>query len=130
MINYTYKLSNIEVKDVDDKSDVVHSVYVTIQGIDDVTYNDDSIIEKYDLVLGDLESFTEYESLTEDTILSWIEGNRFEGAKKSIELSIQTKNEVLVDKTLPWKVVVEPDFTPEPIVIDPEITGDTPDIEE
>lgn len=130
MINYTYKLSNLEVNDVDDRSNVVHTAFVTIHGADDVTGNEESLIEKFDLEVGNLESFTEYDNLTEEIVLSWIESDRFTGAENSIALLIQTKNEALVDKPLPWKVVVAPEIEPETIYADVQITGDTPDIEE
>lgn len=129
MINYTYKLSNLEVNDVDDKSNVVHSAFIIIHGVDDTTGNEESLIEKFDLEIGDLESFTEYDSLTEEVVLSWIESERYSGAENSISLSIQTKNELLTDKALPWKVLVAPEIEPEPELADVQITGDTPDIE-
>lgn len=130
MINYTYKVEKIHVIDNDEHTDIVHKITIRVNGVDSETLASSFVVETFDLEVSDLSSFIEYDSLTEETVLSWVNDEKLIGAKEEVERVVTTINERSVVKVEPWKTVVSPTITPQFTETEPVITGDTPPLEE
>lgn len=130
MINYTFKVEKLHVIDTDDHTDVIHKITLRITGVDSETQASSFIMETFDLEVSDLSAFIEYESLTEETVLGWVNDDDLAGAKEEVERLVTTINERSTVKVEPWKTVVPPDVVPQFTETEAVITGDTPPLEE
>ena len=102
-IVYSYKINAARVAAQDGLTDVVKEVEVTVTGTDGEAKFDLPVVVK----LGDADptSFTEFASLTEEQLVSWVENDpSLDGTKAHIAFVVAKEAEKLAmeQKPLPW----------------------------
>lgn len=111
---YSYKINAVRVAAQDGLTDVVKEVEVAVNGTDGAAKFELPVVVK--LGAADPTSFTEFASLTEAQLVSWIENDpSLEGTKAHIAFVVAKEVEKLASesKPLPWAPAPEaPAATP------------------
>lgn len=100
---YSYKINAARVVAQDGLTDVVKEVEVTVTGTDGAAKFDLPVTVK--LADADPTSFTEFASLTEEQLVSWVENDpSLDGTKAHIAFVVAKEVEKLASesKPLPW----------------------------
>lgn len=102
-INYTWKITSMKVKNVDDLDNVVVQTYWQKKGIDDEGnegfFNGATPIK----VSSNTSNFIEYSDLTQDIVLSWIipiVDNKH--VDEQIKKQIENKRNPIIEMNIPW----------------------------
>lgn len=122
-VEYTWFVSGLQVKDVEDKTDVVHKVDWRLLGVDGNEAFD--AMGTVELDVSDLSGdFTSFEDLTQEQVTAWVEGvlgeDRVTSYKTSIEAQItqQKARAVLTVKAAPWNRIPDMELPPAPPIAD------------
>ena len=126
MITYTWSISRLDCAPSENGlTNVVKTIHWGLTGIDE-NGTSASMSNSYPLPSPTPESFTDYSTLTQETVISWLESNLDVGYIKSIlstEISSQY-NPPITPLPLPWikaedpvveEVIEEPVITEEPV---------------
>lgn len=102
MINYRIEIVDIEVtKAIDNLIDVVYNFSYKVIGEKDGVSKE--IINKVHHLPYDKNTFTDYSSLTENQVISWIPEDALTATKNKIEAQIlEELDSPLIVKNLPW----------------------------
>jgi hypothetical protein len=102
-ISYTFKVNGVRVREQNDLTDVIKEVDIMIIGQQDTIMF--SMPHTMKLTDPDASNFTPYTSLTENTIVSWVESlPEINDIKRHIEMLIEKELErqMITSKSLPW----------------------------
>ena len=106
--NYTWKITGVNSKPVDDKEDVVYEAYFTCSKLDEVNQLPFLAVEQSKIELKyDTNNFIAYSDLTEEMILDWVKSalgeKRVNGMQDDVDKQILNAKNKLERKTgLPW----------------------------
>jgi len=119
-IEYTWTINSLETVDTDAYSKVVKVVRWSYTGVDADTNLSHNISRQTTLDVDNIETFVEFENLTEEEVNSWLNSNVHEDEinemKNLIELSIQRRiasRGMTTHTTLPWVTPETQEETPE-----------------
>ena len=107
-INYTWKIENLDVIPAQDgKENVVSSIHwrVTGEEIDNDNIYTGSVYSTTSVSVEPDGEFTEFNSLTEEQIIGWIQSNGVDktATEEAISKQIENqKNPPIIHPTLPW----------------------------
>jgi hypothetical protein len=117
MITYTWDISRLDCAPAENGlTNIVKVIHWSLTGVDENGVSA-SISNSYPLSFPTPESFTDYSTLTQETVISWLESNLDVGYIKSIlstEISSQY-NPPITPLPLPWIKAEEPVITEEPV---------------
>jgi hypothetical protein len=133
MINYTWSISKLDCAPSENGlTDVVKIIHWSFTGQDENGISA-SMSNSYPLPSPSPEGFTDYSTLTKETVISWLESNLDVGYIKSIlsnEIASQY-NPPITSLPLPWIRVQEPVVIEEPVVVEePAVTEEPVVVEE
>jgi len=117
MITYTWSISRLDCAPSENGlSNVVKMIYWGLTGTDEngITASFNS---SYPLPSPSPEEFTDYSTLTKETVIRWLESNLIgvENLQTALANKIASKyNPPIIPLPLPWAVVEEPIVTEEP----------------
>jgi hypothetical protein len=117
MITYTWSISKLDCAPSENGlTDVVKIIHWSFTGQDENGISA-SMSNSYPLSSPSPESFTDYSTLTEETVISWLEGNLDVGYLQTyLANEIATKyNPPITPLPLPWVKVEEPVVVEEPV---------------
>ena len=123
MITYTWSISKLDCAPSENGlTDVVKVIHWTLTGQDEKR-GSASMSNSYPLPSPSPEAFTDYSTLTEATVISWLESNLDVGYIKTILSNeiVSQYNPPITSLPLPWIRVEEPVVTEEPVVVE-EVT--------
>jgi hypothetical protein len=116
MITYTWSISKLDCAPSENGlTNIVKIIYWTLTGVDENGVSS-SMSNSYPLSTPSPEAFTDYSTLTQETVISWLESNLDVGyikSRLSSEISSQY-NPPITSLPLPWIRVEEPVVTEEP----------------
>ena len=128
MITYTWGISRLDCAPAENGlTDVVKIIHWGLAGVDENGISA-SMSNSYPLLSPSPEAFTDYSTLTEVTVISWLESNLDVGYLQTVLANeIASKyNPPITPLPLPWIKVEEPvvteEVTEEPIVEEPVVT--------
>lgn len=102
-LSYNYKVNTVRVTTQEDLTDVVKEIEVNVTGVDgEATFSLPVVVK---LSAANANSFTSFEDLTEEQIVSWIESDpSLDGTKAHIAFVVAKEVEKLSLelKPLPW----------------------------
>jgi hypothetical protein len=132
MITYTWSISKLDCAPSENGlTDVVKIIHWDLTGQDENGISA-SMSNSYPLSSPSTEGFTDYSTLTKETVISWLESNLDVGYIKSIlsnEIASQY-NPPITSLPLPWIRVEEPVVTEEPVVVEEPIVVEEPVVTE
>jgi hypothetical protein len=118
MITYTWSISKLDCAPSENGlTNIVKIIYWTLTGVDENGVSS-SMSNSYPLSTPSPEAFTDYSTLTQETVIGWLESNLDVGyikSRLSNEISSQY-NPPITPLPLPWIRVEEPVITEEPVV--------------
>jgi hypothetical protein len=129
MITYTWDIFRLDCAPSENGlTDVVKTIHWILQGQDENGITA-SLNNSYPLPSPNSEAFSDYSTLTQETVISWLENNLDVGYLQTVlanEIASQY-NPPITSLPLPWIRVEEPVVTEEP---EPEPTPTEPTLEE
>jgi hypothetical protein len=133
MITYTWSISKLDCAPSENGlTNIVKIIHWSFTGQDENGISA-SMSNSYPLPSPSPEGFTDYSTLTKETVISWLESNLDVGYIKSIlsnEIASQY-NPPITSLPLPWIRVQEPVVIEEPVVVEePAVTEEPVVVEE
>jgi hypothetical protein len=132
MITYTWSISRLDCAPSENGlTNIVKIIHWTLTGVDENGVSS-SMSNSYPLSTPSPEAFTDYSTLTQETVISWLESNLDVGYIKtrlSNEISSQY-NPPITSLPLPWIRVEEPVITEEPVVTEEPVITEEPVVTE
>ena len=129
MITYTWSISKLDCAPAENGlTNIIKVIHWGLTGVDENGISS-SMSNSYPLSTPSPEGFADYSTLTQETVIGWLESNLDVGYIKSIlsnEIASQY-NPPITSLPLPWIRVEEPVVTEEP---EPEPTPTEPTLEE
>jgi hypothetical protein len=127
MITYTWSISKLDCAPLENGLvNVVKTIHWTLTGIDENGISE-STNNSYPLHSPTPESFTDYSTITEETVINWLESNLDVGyLQKYLVSEIASKyNPPITPLPFPWVKVEEPIVVEEPVVVEEVIEEPT-----
>jgi hypothetical protein len=128
MITYTWDIFRLDCAPSENGlTDVVKTIHWILQGQDENGITA-SFNNSYPLPSPSPEAFTDYSTLTKETVVGWLESNLDVGYLQTVIANeIASKyNPPITPLPLPWVKVEEPVVTEEPIVVEEAVEEPTP----
>ena len=120
MITYTWSISKLDCAPSENGlNNIVKVIHWGLTGVDENGVSS-SMSNSYPLPSPSPEAFTDYSTLTKETVIGWLESNLDVGyikSKLSNEIASQY-NPPITSLPFPWIKVEEPVVTEEPIVVE------------
>jgi hypothetical protein len=129
MINYTWSISKLDCAPSENGlTNIVKVIHWNLTGKDENEVSA-SISNSYPLSSPSQEAFTDYSTLTQETVIGWLESNLDVGYLQTILTNeIASKyNPPITSLSLPWIKIEEPVVTEEPTLEEKIADGYNPD---